>query len=459
MAPRIGIIGGGPAGISLARLLTDRNFADVTVFERADHVGGKSMTVQHRGLGHELGTCYTTSGYTVVHDWMKHAGITEYKLQSHLIYRPDGRAEDFKEWVLGSAGMLGAVPQMAQYVGDWLKFHDWDLRGCPDDTRAANGKLMREEMAQPFGTWLRARKLDVVERLALRTINILGYGSLEVVPALYGLRWNVPSLLWSAVTKQVGEPIPGWQALWESLAGRLDVRLSTRITAVDRKDKGFVIHANNGTHAVDHLVITTPLDEAATWFPFQAGEVPSFAWRDYVSTLIEAKHWFVKEDTRCWEKWAKDAKAHALGHMMVVRHTADKTPVSSARQGGPEFYVTYQYAGSHTDAELLEIMKADVAADGAQVTDVVRQMRWKYCPQLSGEAIKGGALSAFERRQGKGNLWITGASASHESVDNIVDYNSRLADRMVWAFAGKSPSSPDALAAIADKYRWKLDSV
>lgn len=71
----------------------------------------------------------------------------------------------------------------------------------------------------------------------------------------------------------------------------------------------------------------------------------------------------------------------------------------------------------------------------------------------------GGALSRFERRQGYGYLWITGASASHEAVDNIVDYNSRLADRMAWAFAGKDPSGPDALAQIADKYRWRLDSV
>jgi hypothetical protein len=33
----------------------------------------------------------------------------------------------------------------------------------------------------------------------------------DEVPALCGLRWNVPSLIWSAVTLNVSEPVPGWQ--------------------------------------------------------------------------------------------------------------------------------------------------------------------------------------------------------------------------------------------------------
>lgn len=459
MHPRIGIVGAGPGGLSLARFLTDRGYADVVVLERADRVGGKSLTVQHQGLGHELGTCYTTSGYTAVHEWMRRAGIDEYKLKEHLIYRADGRAEDFKSWVLDTKGMLGATPQMLRYVADWLQFHDWDLRGCPDDTRAPSGRLMRDEVAEPFSKWLSDRHLDVTLRLSLRTINILGYGALESVPALYGLRWNVPSLLWSAVTKEVGEPIPGWQALWSWLAGRLDVRLDTRITAVERGERGFTLRTNNGDFELDHLVISTALDEAASWFPFRPGEVPEYQWRPYVATLFEAKGWFEKEDTRCWEKWAKNAEAHAKGHMMVVRRTADKTQVASSRRHRAQLYVGYQYGGAHTDAQLLDLLKEDVAADGGDVVEVVRQARWKYCPQLSAEAIRAGALSRFERRQGEGHLWITGASASHESVDNIVDYNARLADRMVLAFEGKSPSSQAVLDGMADRYRWRMDSL
>ena len=52
---RIGIIGAGPGGLSLARLLTERKQADVVVLERAGRVGGKSLTIVRDGLGHEMG--------------------------------------------------------------------------------------------------------------------------------------------------------------------------------------------------------------------------------------------------------------------------------------------------------------------------------------------------------------------------------------------------------------------
>ena len=42
---RLAIIGGGPAGLTLARYLADRDFKNVTVFEKESVVGGKSLSV------------------------------------------------------------------------------------------------------------------------------------------------------------------------------------------------------------------------------------------------------------------------------------------------------------------------------------------------------------------------------------------------------------------------------
>ena len=72
--------------------------------------------------------------------------------------------------------------------------------------------------------------------------------------------------------------------------------------------------------------------------------------------------------------------------------------------------------------------------------------------------IAAGAVGRFERLQGRGGLWITGASASHEAVDNIVDYNHRLADRMEMAFEGRDPSSPEAFEELAERYRFSPDA-
>ncbi|HND34612.1 MAG TPA: hypothetical protein PLA94_31630, partial [Myxococcota bacterium] len=104
----------------------------------------------------------------------------------------------------------------------------------------------------------------------------------------------------------------------------------------------------------------------------------------------------------------------------------------------------------------LTALRALAGEAGATIKEVLRQCRWKYAPQLHTAAITSGAASRFEQQQGAGKLWITGASASHEAVDNIVDYNERLVERMELAFAGKAPSDGAAFAAIAKKFRGDL---
>lgn len=466
MPPRIGIVGAGPGGLSLARLLSDRGFADVTLLERAPRVGGKSLTVTHEGLGHELGTCYLGTGYTTVRKWMEQAGIREHALPRQIIELENGERTTFEAYVLGTAGRIGAAAQITRYVRDWMTFHDWDVRGAPDDCPGTDGRPMREEVAEPFLDWLRARDLDVVARFALRSMTVMGYGAIDRVPALYGLRWNMPSLLWAAVTTQIAEPSPGWSALWTHLAYDLDVRLLHTITGVERRAGGFEVSTDRGPFAFEHLVITTPLDEAAAWFPFDKAERAAYPiggsslrWGEMVSTLVDAQGWFRDADTRCWEARAKDGPSVARGQVLGARRTGDKTVVARARsRTRPDVYVTYQYGDpTRSDEELLATLHADLAAEGATIQSVLRQCRWRYSPQFTPDAIRGGALSRFERQQGRDNLWISGATASHEAVDNIVDANERLVDRMALAFAGKDPSSEDAFEGIGMRFRWRLD--
>ncbi len=163
-------------------------------------------------------------------------------------------------------------------------------------------------------------------------------------------------------------------------------------------------------------------------------------------------------DTRSFEANALDSAAVARSRLLVARRTGDKTPVALARSASrPDVYVCYQPGNpKRTDAQLLEILKGDLEGEGAKIREVLTQCRWKYAPQLSTAAITAGASHRFERQQGAGKLWITGASASHEAVDNIVDYNERLVERMELAFAGKAPSDEAAFAMVAKKFRGDL---
>jgi phytoene dehydrogenase-like protein len=462
---RIGIIGAGPGGLSLARLLTDRKIADVTVLERDPQVGGKALTLTVDGLGHEMGTCYLTTGYRTVQTWMREAGMTTYQLKYHVIHTETDGAKDFKNYVIGTGGPIKAGLQMARYVADWLVFHEWDLHGCPDDTAGTRGGLMKDEMAQPFGEWLRDRELDVIARFALRTMSIMGYGGLDKVPALYGLRWNVPSIIWSAVTLQVSEMVPGWQHLWTHLASKLDVRTDTKIREVTRNDGKYQVRTKDGTLEFDHLVLTTRLHEARGWFPFTDEEIAAYAigngameWREYVTTLVDAEGWFQEQDTHSFEAAANGDEALSHSRLLVARRTGDKTRAAAARsRTRRDVYVCYQVGNTDLKSkELQDILERDLRAQGAQNISVLQQCRWSYSPQFTPAAIQAGNAHAMERQQGTDNLWITGATTSHESVDNITDFNERLVERMIMKLAGKDPSDEDALAEVAAKFRWRI---
>ncbi|RME26403.1 MAG: hypothetical protein D6798_06800 [Deltaproteobacteria bacterium] len=421
------IVGAGPGGLSLARILTDRGFANITLVERSRRVGGKTLTFHHEGIGHELGACYTTWGYTLTHEWMREAGITAHRLPTHVIHLPDGRVIDFKEFVLGDH-KVRAYGQIAEYNQRWLAFF-------------RNQQLMVDEarwiadVARPFGRWLDDHGLDVVKRFAWRTMTAMGYGHLDAVPALYGLRWNTPSLLLSAAMLRVDEPVPGWQHLWQHLAWHLDVRTDTHIQRVQRSEHGHVIHTDRGELRASQLVVTSPLDEARSWLPMTDEERDVFGrirWSEYVSTLVQVEGWFRNEDTHTYAANLYGADGDRRGGLMVARRTGDKTPVARARSTTrPDLYVCYQYGVPGASGEdLLERLQADIRADGGRVVTVHRQARWRYAPQLDSDAIAQGYAWRLEGLQGVDDTWYTGASLSHEAIDSIVDYNQWLADRM-----------------------------
>ena len=60
---KIGIVGAGPAGVHMALLLKQRGFKAIEILESSDRIGGKSYTIMHRGVPHEMGTCYVAPDY------------------------------------------------------------------------------------------------------------------------------------------------------------------------------------------------------------------------------------------------------------------------------------------------------------------------------------------------------------------------------------------------------------
>lgn len=102
---KVAIIGGGPGGVHMASRLKQLGYKHVTVLERTDRVGGKSLTLYRNKEGScvqekdeetdaidtkscvafEMGTCFLHNGYHTIYDL-----VDEYSLPKTVA--PEGRA-------------------------------------------------------------------------------------------------------------------------------------------------------------------------------------------------------------------------------------------------------------------------------------------------------------------------------------------------------------------------------
>ena len=423
---RIGIVGAGPGGISLARLLKDQGVENVVLFERSERVGGKSFSWNWQGLAHEMGTCYVAGNYGVVKEWLRQHGVGLFALKKSAALLRDGSVIDFRDYV-NQDGRLAALRELLRYTRTCVGY---SLRARSARRRA---KVDRE-LSKPYGQWLKERRFPSIYRFALRSMTVMGYGSLQHVPTLNGLRWTTPGLIRAAAKGRMYEPAEGWAALWERMAATMDVRYGAGIQRVDREGAGYRVETAQGTETVDHLVITTPLDEC-NWMelpPAAQRVAAQVEWHGVITTLVVAEGWFRDWDTFFYEANTLEAAGSRFGHILGARRTGDKVP--GLPPDRPDVYVTYQYTNaSITDDQALDALRSDIAEMGGRVTEVLLRKRWKYCPTLNPEAIASGIVRDMEALQGVDNLWFSGATFSHESVFNIAEFNIGLAEKMAQA--------------------------
>ena len=208
----LAIIGGGPAGLSAARMLTSHGLNRVTVFEASDRVGGKSMSAMHAGVVHEMGTCYSTLAHRTTNRWMRKLGVGQKRLGKQVI---DGRP--FINYVREEPGG-DLLREGVRYLQLW-RHRARALKERPNDPD------LLQDIALPLDEWLDRHNFRCLRRFMLRAITTMGYGYLDEVAACQALRWCTPDLIWTGVLNQLRLPTQGWQTFWERLAQPMDVRL------------------------------------------------------------------------------------------------------------------------------------------------------------------------------------------------------------------------------------------
>ncbi|MEO0981842.1 MAG: FAD-dependent oxidoreductase [Pseudomonadota bacterium] len=410
--PRVAIAGGGPGGLSLARLLKDQGFQHVTVFEAEPRVGGKSWTFYSGGAVVEMGTCYTTLSHKIVKRWMKRFKM---KLRRNGEMKFDGR--EFMDYVRQGAGPPFGVQALRYFWGGWR------LRRRLARTNPPQSAI--DEAAMSTLDWLRARRLPKIELFLHRILTLQGYGFLDETAAIQAHRWCDIPLFLSGALNQLHMPEDGWYELWRRLAEDLDVRVDTPVTRVERDQEGVWVETPKGRERFDQIVCAMPLDEFAALGEANAAEArvnAAVAWQGYTTSLIAADNWFTEWHVEAYSDTARPGAP--LGKLLGARRETIEPEL------GGRIYVIGQLSRGLTPEELRDIALSDLERVGVNVTNFIMQKSWKYFAQYDRKAVAQGLLNVMRRMQGEQRTWYTGATFSHEAVSNIVNFNAQLSKDM-----------------------------
>lgn len=415
--PRIAIVGGGPAGLSAARLLAEQGFRNVTVFEAQKRIGGKSWSVPADGAMHDMGTCYSTLAHSTTNRWMRELRINQVALGGQHM---DG--QPYLDFVKAGPGSPLFI-EGAKYVALWTAFQR-RVAARPNDPEVL------KECAMSVPDWLDRHNFKKMHRFMLRAFTTLGYGYLDEANVYQALKWCTPNLIMTGLFNQLRMPVEGWQTFWERLAETLDVRTGEAVVEIDRKDGFSNVTTAAGAYRFDHVLCTIPMDELARCMTLTNAErsiEDAVTWNSYVITLARVENWF---DGHTVETYSEALEPGApRGVLMAVRR---EPPGVSVDQNGKRtgLYLCAQYGSGENEAELIAKLREGIAARGATMTDVLVHKNWKYFSRYEPRAIRDGLLTRLGDVQGHRNTWFAGTTFSHEAVSDVVAFNRKLVARM-----------------------------
>ena len=403
------ILGGGPAGLTMARMLKDRGVKDVTILEATEKVGGKCLSSEIGDHVVEFGTCYAIWSHRYVLKHMKKLGIRRNYLKAQRI---DDR--ELLDYIKAGSGPAFAV-QALKYT--WMR---WRLMA-----RANKGDPgVNAVLSQPTSMWLQSQNLGKIENMMHRVVTSIGYGYLDRVPLVHAMRWVDIDMLITGLIKFTVMPEGGWQHFWNRFAEALDVQLNQKAARVTRLQDGVEILTEDGTaFQADYLVNTIPLDDFSKLTDVtktEANVSEAIHWAGYTTTLVSVQSWVHTAPVNSWsDTCANDAKD---GQLLFSRYECDD-------ENDRVLFSVGQSSAAYTPDELTELAVFSAQERGAVNPRIVQQVIWKYMPTYASDHIRDGLLQTMIEMQGEQRTYHTGSSFSHEAVSTISTFNARLLSR------------------------------
>jgi protoporphyrinogen/coproporphyrinogen III oxidase len=403
---RIAVVGAGPAGLMAALQLRELGYRAVTVFEKNDRVGGKAYSWRDGDRGAELGAILASDEYHLVLGLADRFGIpyVRHSLPTFVVGDagekvPIGellaRRHDAGALAQATAGYAVALSLFAGTARTGLANMHPDLY------------LSVAELAAKYG-------FTPILDLAAPLFSAYGYGHAAEVPALYWMKmmpWVLPVGA-HGVELGVRYVFPtGFQSLWTVVARQLDVRLSSEVTAIERRRRGALTRVEltiNGVdvHEFDLVVIAVPLDRVASFLDVTPLERELFAKvrsERYITTVFAGQSGDPDQVVLFESNAVPQRRGHVNGSLSVA----------------PGLFQAWQLADAMTPLEeVTDTLARDLSGRGARIDELLVKEVWDYFPRVGRPELELGFYERLDALQGRNGTLYVGGTLGFESVEH-----------------------------------------
>ncbi|KAF3452581.1 hypothetical protein FNV43_RR03014 [Rhamnella rubrinervis] len=420
---RIGIIGGGPSGLSTAYALAKLGYSDVTVLEKYHTVGGMCESVEIGGKIYDLGgQVLAANSAPVIFHLAKETGSELEEMDTHKLALIDGSTGEYQD--------IKVADDYVSVISLTLELQD---KAKNSGRIGLHGVTDYASDLTPI--YLDSRGFKSVPKSVAYGYTASGYGFVQDMPYAYIHEFTRTSMA-GKIRRFKGGYTSLWQKVSESLP--LKIHCNTEVLAVRRNSEGARVDVKdcNGEVKImdfDKIIISGS-------FPFKNGRT----YRSRASNVTEhvtevmdmsdlEKELFSKVQTI--DYYTTALKIKGLDHMPIGfyyfgEYMDDPTyigyPVAMQKfYADTDIFLFWSYGNSDDTRgpRVTELAINTVKNMRGEVEEVVLQRRFKYFPHVGSQDMKDGFFEKLEcELQGLRNTYYVGGLMAFELTERNSSY-------------------------------------
>lgn len=404
---RIGILGGGVAGLSLAYYLERAGYSDVTVLEAQDRAGGQCLGRDVDGRPYDVGAIFADASYSRVFSLTEELGLAR-----------GARTGGFLRFERGEFSAPLGGPDILGPIED--KIANLDLETGYTSLSKPGFRDLHPDLYLTFDDFVAKHDLDDLKQLLLPFWTGFGYGFFSSSPTAYVLKYmNREARRACFGTGAVFFLEGGFAGLCDALARRVELRTRWSVNRIERLGGGgFGVESATGEREqFDRLVVCFDprrlrgLMDCETDLEALLDRVEDY---DYNVALMTVDDWSPRSLIMV-DNLVPDRRGHV---QIAVRRHRD-APV----------YVLYSLSEGLSDDEVLETFRSDIASQGGSLRATHLSKRWQYFQHVDAAAMQDGFYDRLEGLQARDGLYFGGQLMNHSSVERVVEYSEDLTRR------------------------------